>query len=73
MIVQDDLVYEIMLDTNTLDYIYTKKILLVPKLSNFPKKHIHLYITKVQQDEINKMTDDYRKSCINKIISIIGI
>jgi rRNA-processing protein FCF1 len=73
MIVQDDLMYEIMLDTNTLDYIYTKKIRLVPKLSNFPKKHIHLYITQVQQDEINKMTDDYRKSCINKIISIIGI
>ena len=32
-----------------------------------------MYITHIQQDEINKMADDYRKSCINKIISIIGI
>jgi rRNA-processing protein FCF1 len=62
-----------MLDTNTLDYIYDNKITLVSKLRNFAKKHIHLYITHIQQDEINKMTDNYKKSCINKIISNIGI
>jgi rRNA-processing protein FCF1 len=62
-----------MLDTNTLDYIYDNKTHLVPKLTNLSKKYIHLYITHVQQDEINKMTDDYKKSCINKIISVIGI
>ncbi|HEX7141625.1 MAG TPA: hypothetical protein VF222_04025 [Nitrososphaeraceae archaeon] len=62
-----------MLDTNTLDYIYTHQILLVSKLKSFSKKHIHLYITHVQQDEINKMKDISKKSCINKIISIIGI
>ena len=62
-----------MVDTNTLDYIYTNKIRLIPKLKNFSKKHIHLYITHIQQDEINKMNDVYKKSCINKIISIIGI
>jgi hypothetical protein len=32
-----------------------------------------LYITHIQQDEINKISNDYKKSCINKIISIIGI
>ena len=62
-----------MLDTNTLDYIYGYKIRLIPKLKNFSKKDIHLYITLIQQDEINKMDNEYRKSCINKIISIIGI
>jgi hypothetical protein len=31
------------------------------KLKNFSKKQIHLYITNVQQDEINKMMDDYKK------------
>jgi hypothetical protein len=31
-----------------------------------------LYVTHIQQDEINKMSDD-KKNCINKIISIIGI
>jgi hypothetical protein len=62
-----------MLDTNTLDYIYDNKINLVSKLRNLAKKHIHLYITHIQQDEINKMTDNYKKSCINKIISNIGI
>ena len=62
-----------MLDTNTLDYIYDNKINLVLKLRNIAKKHIHLYITHIQQDEINKMTDKYKKSCINKIISNIGI
>ena len=51
----------------------TNKIRLIPKLKNFSKKHIHLYITHIQQDEINKMNDVYKKSCINKIISIIGI
>ena len=65
--------YEIMLDTNTLDYIYTNKTRIVPKLKNFYKKHINLYITFVQQDEINKIRDISKKSCINKIISIIGI
>lgn len=62
-----------MLDTNTLDYIYDNKINLVPKLRNLAKKYIHLYITHIQQDEVNKMTDNYKKSCINKIISNIGI
>ena len=62
-----------MLDTNTLNYIYDNKTHLVSKLKNLSKKHIHLYITHVQQDEINKMMDDYKKRCINKIISIIGI
>ena len=62
-----------MLDTNTLNFIYDNKIRLVSKLKNFSKKQIHLYITNVQQDEINKMMDDYKKGCINKIISIIGI
>ena len=62
-----------MLDTNTLDYIYDEKIKLVPKLRNLAKKHIHLYITNIQQDEINKMTDNNKKNCINKIISNIGI
>ena len=62
-----------MLDTNTLDYIYDNKINLVSKLRNLAKKHIHLYITHIQQDEINKMTDNSKKSCINKIISNIGI
>jgi hypothetical protein len=62
-----------MLDTNTLDYIYDNKINLVSKLRNLAKKHIHLYITYIQQDEINKITDNYKKSCINKIISNIGI
>jgi len=61
-----------MLDTNTLDYIYAKKAHLVPKLRNLSKEHIHLYITHIQQDEINKMTED-KKNCINKIISMIGI
>jgi hypothetical protein len=65
--------YEIMLDTNTLDYIYTNKTRVVPKLKNFYKKHINLYITFVQQDEINKIRDISKKSCINKIISIVGI
>ena len=62
-----------MLDTNTLNYIYTHQKLLVSKLKSFSKKHIHLFITHVQQDEINKMKDYPKKSCINKIISIIGI
>jgi hypothetical protein len=62
-----------MLDTNTFDYIYTNKILLVPKLKNFSKKNNHLYITHIQQDEINKMKDVYKKSCINKIIASTGI
>ena len=62
-----------MIDTNTLHHIYTDKIRLIPKLKNFSKKNIHLYITHIQQDEINKMNDVYQKSCINKIISIIGI
>ena len=62
-----------MLDTNTLDYIYDNKINLVTKLRNLAKKHIHLYITHIQQDEINKIIDNYKKSCINKIISNIGI
>ena len=47
-----------MLDTNTLDYIYDEKINLVPKRRNLAKKHSHLYITHLQQDEINKMTDN---------------
>jgi hypothetical protein len=62
-----------MLDTNTLNFIYDNKIRLVSKLKNLSNKQIHLYITNVQQDEINKMIDDYKKKCINKIISIIGI
>jgi len=62
-----------MLDTNTLAYIYNNKIHLVPKLRNLSKQCIHFYITHIQQDEINKMKDGYKKSCINKIISIIGI
>jgi len=62
-----------MLDTNTLDYIYDEKIKLVPKLRNLAKKQIHLYITNIQQDEINKMTDNNKKNCINKIISNIRI
>ena len=62
-----------MLDTNTLDYIYDNKMHLVPKLRNLSKKNIHLYITHIQQDEINKMSNAYKKSCINKVISIIGI
>ena len=53
--------YEIMLDTNTLDYIYTNKTRLLPKLKNFYEKQINLYITYIQQDEINKMTDDLKK------------
>jgi rRNA-processing protein FCF1 len=61
-----------MLDTNTLDYIYDNKTHLVSKLRNLSKKHIHLYITHIQQDEINKMADN-KKRCINKIISRIGI
>ena len=61
-----------MLDTNTLDYIYDNKTHLVSKLRNLSKKHIHLYITHIQQDEINKMADN-KKNCINKIISNIGI
>jgi hypothetical protein len=69
----DNLLYSIMLDTNTLDYIYTNNTLLVPKLKNFSKKNIHLYITQVQQDEINKIRNISKKSCINKTISIIGI
>jgi flagellar biosynthesis protein FlhB len=62
-----------MLDTNTLDYIYMNNIHLVPKLKNFSKKHIHLYITHVQQEEINKIRNTSKRNCINKIISIIGI
>ena len=62
-----------MVDTNTLDYIDTNKIRLIPKLKNFSKKHIHLCIIHIQHDEINKMNDIYKKSCINKIIEIIGI
>ena len=62
-----------MLDTNTLDYIYDNKTHLVLKLRNLSKKNIHLYITHIQQDEINKMNDVYQKSCINKIISIIEL
>ena len=65
--------YEIMLDTNTLDYIYTNKTRVVPKLKNFYKKQINLYITYIQQDEINKIRDISKKNCINKIISITGI
>lgn len=44
-----------MLDTNTLAYIYTNRVQLVPKLRNLSKKNIHLYITHIQQDEINKI------------------
>ena len=62
-----------MLDTNTLGYIYDNKIDLVPKLKNFYKRSIHLYITPIQQDEINKMADAYKINCMNKIISTIGI
>jgi hypothetical protein len=62
-----------MLDTNTLDYIYDNKTYLLTKLRNFSKKNIHLYITLIQQDEINKMIDNDKKYCINKIISNIGI
>jgi hypothetical protein len=62
-----------MLDTNTLDYIYINKTRLVPNLKNFYKKDINLFITHVQQDEINKIKDISKKNCINKIISIIGI
>jgi hypothetical protein len=62
-----------MLDTNTLDYIYTNKIRLISKLKKFSTKNIHLYITQIQQDEINKISDVYKKNFINKIISIIGI
>ena len=62
-----------MLDTNTLDYIYTNNTQLVPKLRNLSKKNIHLYITHVQQEEINKIRNISKRSCINKIISIIGI
>ena len=62
-----------MLDTNTLHYIYDKRIRLIPKLKNLSKKNNHLYITHIQQDEINKMDNIYKKSCITKIISIIGI
>ena len=62
-----------MLDTNTLDYIYTNRVQLVPKLRNLAQKHIHLYITHIQQDEINKIHDGYKKNSLNKIISIIGI
>ena len=62
-----------MLDTNTLDYIYTHNTQLVPKLKNFSKKDIHLYITHIQQDEINKIRNISKRNCINKIISIIGI
>ncbi|HJT84160.1 MAG TPA: hypothetical protein VJ697_06730 [Nitrososphaeraceae archaeon] len=62
-----------MLDTNTLDYIYDNKTYLLTKLRNFSKKNIHLYITHIQQNEINKMFDNDKKYCINKIISIIGI
>jgi len=65
--------YEIMLDTNTLDYIYTNKTRVVPKLKNFYKKQINLYITYIQQDEVNKIRDISKKNCINKIISITGI
>ena len=61
-----------MLDTNTLDYIYDNKTHLVSKLRNLSKKHIHLYITHIQQDEINKLADN-KESCINKIIFRIGI
>src|SRR5215211_4649410 len=62
-----------MLDTNTLDYIYDNKTHLVPKLTNLSKKHIHLYITHVQQEEINKIRNISKRTCINKIISVIGI
>src|SRR5918993_1277127 len=62
--------YEIMLDTNTLDYIYTNKTRVVPKLKNFYKKQINLYITYIQQDEINKIRDISKKNCISKIIGI---
>jgi hypothetical protein len=62
-----------MLDTNTLDYIYFNKIQLVPKLKDFSKKHINLYITHIQQDEINNIKDISKKDCITKIISSIKI
>jgi hypothetical protein len=62
-----------MLDTNTLDYIYFNKIQLVPKLKDFSNKHINLYITHIQQDEINNIKDISKKDCITKIISIIKI
>ena len=62
-----------MLDTNTLDYIYFNKIHLVPKLKDFSKKHINLYITHIQQDEINNIKDSSKKDCITKIISSIKI
>ena len=62
-----------MLDTNTLDYIYINQRLLVPKLKKYSKYHSNLYITHIQQDEINKIKDITKIECINKIISIIGI
>jgi len=62
-----------MLDTNTLDYIYSNKTRLIPKLKNCYKKQVILYITHIQQDEINKIRDISKKSCINKIISTTGI
>ncbi|HJT85514.1 MAG TPA: hypothetical protein VJ697_13620 [Nitrososphaeraceae archaeon] len=62
-----------MLDTNTLDYIYTNQRLLVPKLKKYSKYHTNLYITHIQQNEINKIKDITKIDCINKIISIIGI
>ncbi|HEX5186776.1 MAG TPA: hypothetical protein VFV86_07785 [Nitrososphaeraceae archaeon] len=62
-----------MLDTNTLYYIYINQRLLVPKLKKYSKYHANLYITHIQQNEINKIKDITKIDCINKIISIIGI
>ena len=62
-----------MLDTNTLDYIYTNHRILVPQLKKYSKHYTNLYITTIQQHEINKIKDITKKNCINKIISIIGI
>lgn len=61
-----------MLDTNTLDYIFNNRSRLAPKLIDLSKKIANFYITRVQLEEIDKITEISKKNCINKILVQMG-
>lgn len=61
-----------MLDTNSLDYIFNNRVRLAPKLIELSKKIANFYITRVQLEEIDKITEISKKKCINKILVQMG-